>query len=139
MTEQSQIKKLEILLIDDEATTRDLLDILIRSMGVNVTTAPNGEGGVKEYFSKFNAGSQYDIVLTDLNMELGNGIYVTREIKKISPQTPVYIMTGYIVDNVRGKIANSLPKELQPDEILQKPLDREYLKIIIDKLKDKYS
>ncbi|MBI3814704.1 MAG: sigma-54-dependent Fis family transcriptional regulator [Nitrospinae bacterium] len=85
----------EILIIDDEDEMRAALtETLIRS-GYSVHTASNGVEGI-ELFNK----EPFGMVITDVKMPKVSGLQVLKEIKKVSPQTPVIVITAYgTIDN----------------------------------------
>ncbi|MGM0441915.1 MAG: response regulator [Elusimicrobiota bacterium] len=83
-------KKERILVVDDDATSRKPCSIYLKNRGYRVAEAGTGEEAVK----KFKENS-YALVITDLNMPGIDGIEVLRQIKKISSDCPVIIMTAY--------------------------------------------
>lgn len=80
-----------VLIIDDEFGIRDGLKQAMEGFGFSVTLAESGESGIHE-FRKHNP---FDLVITDYKMPGLNGFDVLREIKKLSPETPVVLMTGH--------------------------------------------
>ncbi len=55
-----------------------------------------------EALKKFNL-NEYDIVLTDIVMPEMDGIELIQEVRKVNNEIPVFILTGYDVDNVKNK------------------------------------
>jgi len=127
MAEETNLKPLEILVIDDNPLLRELLEDMLKPYMVNVTTAAGGLEGIEKYKARIDLPKSesdmkpYDAVLTDLNMPRASGADVTREIKKVNPQTQVIIITGAESNDEYGRLSEEL-KELSPDGILQKPL-----------------
>jgi two-component system NtrC family sensor kinase len=68
----------KLLVIDDEASTRDLLKLSLESDGYTVFTAEDGPKGL-ELFAKENPS----IILTDIKMPGMDGIEVLRRIKEL--------------------------------------------------------
>ena len=84
-----------ILVVDDEPKMRTLLFEALTRQGHAVDLAENGT----EALEKFKA-HPFDLVLTDIRMPGLDGMELLREINKLSPQTPVVVVTGYgTVDN----------------------------------------
>ncbi len=112
-----------ILLIEDDELISELLSNAFNLAGFMVAVCHNGKQGIKE----FKKGS-YHIVITDLGMPNMNGINVAEKIKKISPSTPVFLITGWITDKDLLKF-----KPVFVDEILFKPFDLDRLIDLIKK------
>ncbi len=79
-----------ILVVDNEKSMREMLSIALEKEGYKVETARNGEVAV-EMVEKSN----YDVVITDINMPRSNGIDVLDAVNRVRPGTPVIMMTGY--------------------------------------------
>ena len=80
----------KILLIDDEADILRVLSMTLKADGYQVVTAENGEDGL----ALFNRESP-DIVLTDIKMPGMDGIEVLKQIKAISDEAEVIMVTGH--------------------------------------------
>jgi CheY-like chemotaxis protein len=80
----------KILLVDDEEIVLETMSDDLREVGFNVAQASNGSEGLRQFVS-----GEFDLVISDLMMGETDGFEVLREIKKISPETPVVIITGY--------------------------------------------
>ena len=79
-----------LLIVDDDSSMRMALYESLSSCGYDVETAENGA----EALVKFKNG-QFAGVVTDMRMPKMTGMDVLRGIKKISPQTPVILITAY--------------------------------------------
>jgi len=85
----------EILIIDDEDEMRAALTETLMRSGYSVHTASNGIEGI-ELFNRQSFG----MVITDVKMPKVSGLQVLKEIKRVSPQTPVVMITAYgTIDN----------------------------------------
>ncbi|AXI01116.1 response regulator [Sporosarcina sp. PTS2304] len=80
----------KLLIIDDQAGIRLLLDEIFTKSGIQTSLAANGKEGI-ELFQKF----QPDCVLLDMKMPGMNGVDVLREIRKQQPKAVVMMMTAY--------------------------------------------
>lgn len=78
------------LIIDDDKVTLELLTFQLGSEGFDVTTAETGAKGLEHAKS-----SEFDVILTDLNLPDINGIEMVRQSKMISPETEIIMITGY--------------------------------------------
>ena len=79
-----------VLVVDDERSMRDLLAIMLRQAGHDVTVAEGGEQAIEAFKSE-----AYDLVITDLRMRKVDGLAVLRAAKEISPQTVVLVITAF--------------------------------------------
>jgi two-component system response regulator PilR (NtrC family) len=79
-----------ILVIDDEADLRELLDISIRRMGHDVVLA----GSLAEARDRLAQG-RYSLVLTDMRLGDGLGIEIVRQLSAAPERIPVAVITAY--------------------------------------------
>ena len=105
-------RSLSILVVDDEDLVREMLQAYLQEDGHQVETARNG----KEALEKFKPGA-VDLVITDRAMPELNGEKLASMIKKVSPSTPVIMLTGFgeLMDAVGEKIPGV-------DLVLSKPI-----------------
>jgi PAS domain S-box-containing protein len=108
-----------VLVIDDEETVRSVLSRILSQVNYRVTTAENGEEGIR----LFKEGD-FDMVLTDLGMPGMSGWEVCKAIKEMSPHTPVGMITGWGVEVDQAKVEENgidfiIPKPFQFDQILK--------------------
>jgi two-component system response regulator HydG len=112
-----------ILIVDDEASQRDLLKLVLTEEGYNVETVSSGEEAVAKVEDRF-----YSLVIMDMKMGGIGGLEALKRIKEISPAVQVLIVTAYAsvdtaVEAMRSGALNYLTK----------PIDLEELKIQVDK------
>ncbi len=88
-----------ILVADDDEATLDMVSEFLELMGFEVALAENGI----EALSLFIADS-FDIVLTDLNMPVMDGLSLAINIKRKSPKTPIVLLTGSNKEEVLKKV-----------------------------------
>ncbi len=80
-----------ILIVDDEQVIRDLMvDILSEDHDYELLTAEDGKTALDICTRR-----TVDLVFTDLRMPGMGGLRLLAELKKVSPETPVVIVTGY--------------------------------------------
>ena len=79
-----------ILVVDDEPSVTDALQLILTELGHHVDSAKNI--GAATAFLK---GSPYDLVFTDLRLPDGSGIDLLSLIKSDTPNTEVIVMTAH--------------------------------------------
>jgi len=120
-----------ILVVDDETSMRQLLEITLRKEGHRVTTARSGTKAV-EAFEK----ASYDLVISDIKMPDMSGVEVLRHVKSVAPETPVIMITAYssaetAVDALRLGAYDYIAKPFKIDELkitIKNALEKKQLK-----------
>jgi two-component system, NtrC family, response regulator PilR len=79
-----------ILVVDDEAHIRELLEITMIKMGLDVDSAEN-LATAKKYFAQNN----YALVLTDMRLPDGLGLELVEEVAKSNKNTPIAVITAF--------------------------------------------
>jgi signal transduction histidine kinase/CheY-like chemotaxis protein len=105
-----------ILLVDDDPRLLTVLSDTLESYGHVVTVAAKGEEAV-EVFDP----SLHDVVITDLGMPRMNGWEVAERIKAKSPDTPVFLLTGW------GESVAAHEGSQYVDRVIAKPVSAEAL------------
>lgn len=116
-------KNARILVIEDEDDVRESYLDMFEFFGYEVDSAPNGREGIVKV-----TNSDYDIVLTDLNMPEMDGIEVLKIIKKNKPYIEVIVITGY------ATLENAIKAmKIGAYDYFTKPIDLEHVKIVLAK------
>lgn len=89
------MSRLSILVIEDEPATRRMLQRLLERDGHFVVTAGNGLEGIDIFKSALSQQKPFDLVITDYGMPQMSGRDVAKNIKSLSPSTPVIIISGW--------------------------------------------
>ena len=134
-----------ILVVDDELSMRQFLEILLRKEGYDVHTADGGEAAMSLLDSVI-----FDLVVTDVKMPKIDGIKVLEHSKKLNPDAIVIMITAYAsmesaiaamnigaydyitkpfqVDEIRHIIRNALEKKRLVSEniLMRKELKSRY-------------
>lgn len=124
---QQKAPRPSVLVIDDDAQILSLLSRIISRWNYRVETAQAGEEGL----AKFQQ-SPFDVVLTDFQMKGIDGIEVTTRIKAEYPEAEVVMMTGYGAIEAAVEVIKK-----GAFNFIQKPLDFEYLKLLLDRATSK--
>ena len=78
-----------ILVIDDDADTREMLEQILKAAGHEVFSAADGREGVERYRT-----SPADLVITDLYMPNQEGLETIREFRTRFPEVAIIAMSG---------------------------------------------
>jgi len=115
--------KPKILIVDDDAAHRRMLDTVLTAEGYRITQVGDGEAAVKAVEANF-----YDVIIMDLRMPRLDGLQAQQRISQISPGIPIIMMTAYAsVGTAVGAL------KAGASDYLTKPVDIDELKILIDK------
>lgn len=102
--------KKKILVIDDEPGIRGLLATILERKGYAVLLAENGRKGL-DLFRR----ERPDLIVLDLKMPEMDGITVLQDIRAVTEETPVVILTGAGTDQ-----AEKQARELGAAEFIEK-------------------
>jgi len=111
-----------ILLIDDEAYTRELYEELLKGEGYEVVAAEEGEAGLVEAVK-----GGFDLILLDIIMPKKDGVSFLREYQTLKPQKPngkIVMLTVLGEDALiktcleLGAAGYLIKSELTPDQII---------------------
>jgi signal transduction histidine kinase len=80
----------KILIVDDEESIRNLLQLTLAEEGYEVQTATNGEEGVEKIKSEF-----FDVLLTDIKMPIMDGIELLKIARIFNPEIVAILITGF--------------------------------------------
>jgi CheY-like chemotaxis protein/GAF domain-containing protein len=118
---------LRILAIDDQQMILDLLTGICQSLGLELTALRDPDRAAAMFKSR-----PFDIVMVDLAIGRVSGWDIAREIKRLSPETPVILMTGWGMDIDPDRAARN-----GIDFTLAKPFKIEQLTDVITRAKSK--
>lgn len=124
-------KSFTVLAIDDFYFHTDLYKELFKAIGIKTITAEDGKEGLKVLSMMYGLEITPDIVFTDLNMPIVDGVEVVQTIKQDYPSVPVYVVTGLSSEAIRESYP--LLANAKPDGILSKSLDLGTIVSIVEK------
>ncbi|HEV7401429.1 MAG TPA: response regulator [Chthoniobacteraceae bacterium] len=100
---------LSILFVDDELSMLLVMEATFQEDGHTVGLATDGVDALRQFHTK-----RWDVVVTDRSMPGMDGETLAREIKKLSPHTPVIMVTGFVDPRPDRAV----------DTVLHKPITR---------------
>jgi excisionase family DNA binding protein len=107
-----------VLVVDDEASIRDLLAKTLALAEYEVDVAPDGRAAIERMRMY-----PYDLLIADLKMPGMDGLTVIREAKRYKADLPVIIITGFSTENsaieaVNLGVAGYLTKPFRVPQVL---------------------
>ncbi len=116
-----------ILLIDDDASLREVLAYTLQEQGHVVETAADGKAGLA-----LLEGAGPDVVITDLKMPGTGGLEVLRRAHEVDPLLPVIVLTAF------GSIEDAVAAMRDgAHDYITKPYNRDELKLTVEKALEK--
>jgi two-component system response regulator PilR (NtrC family) len=110
-----------ILVVDDEKSIREMLEILLTREGYQVSTAGSGPEALTLFKKK-----PFSLVLTDIRMQPMDGLTLLKEIKAIHPQTEVIIISAFASQETAIEAMNEGAYDFFP-----KPFNNQELKQVV--------
>jgi DNA-binding NtrC family response regulator len=115
--------KWSILIVDDEFGVRESLKMLLKPY-YDIYTVPDGEVALKIIKER-----EIHLITLDLRMPRLSGIETLREIRKINPEVPVIIVTGYGTQKDKDEALSYGVKGF-----ISKPFNTSQIRSLIDRL-----
>lgn len=112
-----------LLVMDDEAPLRKLLEAVLQRLGYQVQSARDGAEAIALYEDAIAAGRPFDAVLLDLTVSGGmGGVEAAAKLKEIDPSSKLIVSSGYSASPVMAEFARYgfdavLPKPWSMPEI----------------------
>ncbi|MBU1193844.1 MAG: sigma-54 dependent transcriptional regulator [Proteobacteria bacterium] len=116
-------KKFHILVVDDETSMREFLDVLLSKEGYKVSEAKNGKAAITLIHK-----NDYDLVLSDIRLGDVTGLEVLKEAKRKNPDTIVVMISAYSTTEIAVEAMNEGAYDFVP-----KPFDNTELKQTIQR------
>ncbi|HEU4837553.1 MAG TPA: PAS domain S-box protein [Pyrinomonadaceae bacterium] len=122
VSSDEKLKHLRILVVDDDADTRDLLKTVLQQHGAEVVATDSAANA----FAALERATPH-VIISDIAMAGENGYDFIRKIRSLSPRAgghiPAIALTAYagVVDRRRALLAGfqtHLAKPIEPDDLL---------------------
>jgi signal transduction histidine kinase/CheY-like chemotaxis protein len=119
-SEHSELSGARVLIIDDNAANREILDSQLSSWGVDVSQAASGRDAI----ATIEKDLRPDIILLDLKMPEMNGLETAAEIRKRDGNSPAKIV---LLSSLSGQLNKSERERLRIESTLTKPVRQRLL------------
>lgn len=117
---QSAIK---ILVVDDDSSIRNMLAIVLKKNGYQVTAVDSSEEALRCLKDR-----PFELIISDIKMPGISGIELLKKIKTITPEVPVIMITAFASANDAVEAM-----KLGAEDYITKPFNLDELKLIIEK------
>ncbi|HDH34347.1 MAG TPA: sigma-54-dependent Fis family transcriptional regulator [Nitrospirae bacterium] len=129
----------KILVVDDEKSMREILQIFLENEGYSVSVASNGAAAIEDIKKDI-----FDLIITDMKMPKASGLDLLKSTKQVSPDTIVVIITAFgntdsAVEAMKLGAYDYLQKPFQMDEIrlvVKNALEKQELRKDVSVLKE---
>ncbi len=112
-----------VLVVDDEVVIQALLTEVLSEEGHEITTADGGQRAID-----LLASDRFDLVICDVMMPEVNGIAVLSAARRIDPECPVLMITGYPSAETIERLIN-----LGAADYITKPFNVDLIKLTVAK------
>jgi len=121
-----KLNSLTVLFVEDEKELRNALGSAIGDEFAKFIVARDGDDGLKK-FKKFKP----DIVITDILMPIRDGLEMAKDIKQISRETPIVVLSAF---SEKERLLKAI--DVGIDKYLIKPIDPDELMLTINYIAD---
>lgn len=117
----------KILILDDETIMQDIMVKFLKHLGFSAMVAGEGKEAIELFRRERNTEAPFDALIFDMTIKGGmSGKDTIREIRKIDPSIPAFVMSGYSED-----LALSHPEQFGFNGSLSKPFKIEELEELL--------
>jgi CheY-like chemotaxis protein/anti-sigma regulatory factor (Ser/Thr protein kinase) len=118
-----------ILFIDDDTYIAGMAEMMLKSFGYDVTARTSSVSGLDIFRRQ---PDKFDLLITDQLMPGMTGLQFVAEIRKMRPEIPVVLITGFSEPSNVGAFS-----EYGIEEILRKPISRRDMGLVIRRALDR--
>jgi signal transduction histidine kinase len=117
------IEGMKVLVAEDNATNRKVIEKLLEKLLINVAVVADGQQ-LLDCIDEINP----DLILMDCHMPVVDGFEATRELRRLGLSTPIFALTAGVTNEEREECF-----EIGMNDILTKPVTLQSLKLALEK------
>ena len=119
ITTEAKLPNSRILVADDGAANRKLVELFLRRSGAQVTCVENGQEAVEAIEAQ-----PFDMVLMDMQMPIMDGLTATKVIRDLGIKTPIIALTANVMQDDENRCYEAgcngfLTKPIKMDLLLE--------------------
>jgi len=108
----------KLLVIDDDYSLREMMELMLRGAGHQVTLAADGSSGLQAA-----AEQEFDVIISDIKMPGLSGLDVLKRLRSAGRTTPLILVSAYAqpgtaVEAMRDGAYDFIPKPFKPNDLL---------------------
>jgi DNA-binding NtrC family response regulator len=124
----SKLKKLKILLIDDDEWIRDSMSLFFEAEGCQILALETAEEALEALLRQ-----EYDIVICDYKLPGMDGLAFLKQVQKIQSDAITILITAYKTDALLSEA-----KKIGIHDFIPKPFTSETIEASLSRLTAKY-
>jgi len=116
-------KNLNILYVEDEQDLRNETETVLESLFKTVVSAQDGQEGLELYtkYTTQEGKSYFDIILTDINMPIVDGVELIKKVYKINNNQTIIVISAHnesqrLINLINLGITNFIPKPFSREQ-----------------------
>lgn len=126
------IKTLNVLYVEDEISAREISTKILKIFFNSVDAKENGLEAYLAFKEKYLNNERYDLIISDINMPILDGMEMLEKIREMDTQIPVIFITARHESDILLRAI-----ELQISDFIIKPLSIDTITTIINKASEK--
>jgi DNA-binding NtrC family response regulator len=115
------MKKIKILLIDDDPWIRNSLMMYFQEEGCSLVALETAEEGLEEI-----SRNNYDVVISDYRLPGMNGLKFLQKVQVAQPDTPIILLTAFKDRNIISEA-----QQIRVHDLIYKPISAKNLETSI--------
>jgi CheY-like chemotaxis protein len=125
MFDKTFLKNLTVLFVEDEQLAREKLAKLLDKVFKNVIICENGQEGLNKFTTRFNSDEKIDLIISDINMPIMNGLEMLEKIRDLDKEVPLIYTTARsesenILKAVSLNVSHYILKPIDSEDLLKK-------------------
>lgn len=125
MFDKTFLKNLTVLFVEDEQLAREKLAKLLDKVFKNVIICENGQEGLDKFTTRFNSNEKIDLIISDINMPIMNGLEMLEKIRDLDKEVPLIYTTARsesenILKAVSLNVSHYILKPIDSEDLLKK-------------------
>ncbi|KJU82719.1 response regulator receiver protein [Candidatus Magnetobacterium bavaricum] len=117
MINEALLKTLTVLYVEDDDFIRQMLGRFLKRRVGTVSDARNGKEGLEAYIKHQD---EIDVVITDIEMPVMNGMEMVEQIFAIDQSQPIIITTAYTDEtHTSNKVCMNVIKPIDEEKLLE--------------------